>query len=268
MSTRFVQIDDLTLHVLESNKGDAPWYSQRKVYEERRSFLYKLLQREGFKTFVDVGANYGFISMLARLHLPSALILSIEADPRLANLIEQNFSVNNLDSPEVLNIIAADAAIDSTTFCLNPNSSLDNRVAFAGWQQVEVKSRSLGTLLSERQLEGPVFIKVDTQGYEPKVLRGLESWLGLRSDWFIKMEFAPKWLESQQHSPLELLEYLSERYDFVEYPERIRFNTVSLESLFDKKISRGQLVDFLSYVTSLNRDGLGWVDLLVRPKRV
>lgn len=131
MTTKLVEIDDIKLHVLEGNKGDAPWYSQRKAFEERYSLLYPILQRAGVRVFLDVGANYGFISLLARKFLPDANIISIEADPRLAPLIAQNFELNGLNQPEILNLIAGAKDAADSFFSLNPNSSLDNRVALA-----------------------------------------------------------------------------------------------------------------------------------------
>ncbi len=266
MKTQTIQVDDLKLLVLEENKRDANWYLQRKTFEERHSLLYPLLVKGGFATFVDIGANYGFISMLARKALPQAQIFSIEADPRLAGLIAQNFQLNGLDPPEVLNVIAGDRVNSDSVFCLNPNSSLDNRVAFAGWKSVPVSTLPMGTLLTERLVAAPVFIKIDTQGYETKVLAGMETWLLSRSDWLLKMEFAPNWLQSQQNDPLALLHYLIERFDIVEYPERLSYNTHSLHSLFDQKIKPIQLHHFLKHVMALNQNGLGWVDLLVRAK--
>lgn len=266
MITKTLQIHDIKLHVLEENKHDASWYLQRKTFEERHSLLYPLLQREGFSTFVDVGANYGFISMLARKAMPDARIISLEADPRLAGLISQNFKLNGMDLPEVLNVVAGDKDGELSTFCLNPNSSLDNRVTFDGWKEIQVPTRSVGSLLETRSITGPVFIKIDTQGYETKVITGLERWLSTRNDWLIKMEFAPKWLESQGHDPLDLLAYLAQRFDFVEYPERLPYNTPNLISLLERPITKHQLPQFLQYVVSLNQNGLGWVDLLVRQK--
>jgi len=131
---------------------------------------------------------------------------------------------------------------------------------------VEVPTRAVGPMLDQSKVEGPVFIKVDTQGYEPKVLAGIEQWLHSRRDWWIKMEFAPNWLESQQHDPLQLLHYLSDHFEFIDFPERLSYNTPDLDALFERPFQRDQLQDFLQYVVSLNRNGLGWVDLLVRPK--
>jgi hypothetical protein len=111
----------------------------------------------------------------------------------------------------------------------------------------------------------PTFLKIDTQGFELHVLRGLEPWLAARRGWVIKMEFAPQWLRSQGTSPAELLGYLLERYEVAELPARIAFGTPRLEALFGAPLSVDEIDDLLAHVVALDRGGRGWIDLLVRP---
>jgi FkbM family methyltransferase len=266
-STTQVQIHDVRVSVLDGN-GDGSWYQQRKVYEERASLLYTIIAAEGCRSFVDVGANVGYISLLARRGAPDLDLIAVEADPRLARLIKRNFRDNGLAPPDVVNAVVGDRELDATTFSLNPASTLDNRVHVDEWPQVTVPMRTLDSLLAERDLEGPVFLKIDTQGFEMHVLRGAESWLGRRSDWVIKMEFAPHWLRSQHTDPAVLLDYLLERYQVAECPERIPFGTSTIDALFTSPLSPGDAGTFVDHVVSLNRAQLGWVDLIVRPPRV
>jgi len=135
LDTKDISIGELGLRVLAANANDAPWYQQRKTFEEKQSLLYPLIRVQGFRNFIDIGASYGFISMLARRAAPAMRVLSIEADPRVAALIEANFALNGLAPPEVVNAIAGAECRDSAPFSLNPSSSLDNRVSMPSWQQ-------------------------------------------------------------------------------------------------------------------------------------
>jgi FkbM family methyltransferase len=263
--TTQVQIHDVRVSVLDGNQ-DGSWYQQRKVYEERASLLYTIIAAEGCRSFVDVGANIGYISLLARRGAPDLRLIAVEADPRLARLITRNFADNGLEPPEVVNAVVGDRELDATTFSLNPASTLDNRVHIDDWPQVTVPMRTLDGLLTERSLEGPVFLKIDTQGFEMYVLRGAEGWLGRRSDWVLKMEFAPNWLRSQDTDPAVLLGYLLGRYEVAECPERIPFGTSTIDALFGSPLSPGDARTFVDHVVSLNRAQLGWVDLIVRPR--
>lgn len=266
MDTREITIGELCLRVLAMNVNDAIWYQQRKVFEEKQSPLYALIRAHGFRNFIDIGANYGFISMLMRRAAPTMRVLSIEPDPRLASLIEENFLLNELTPPEVVNAIVGSECRDDVPFAINPRSSLDNRVTMPSWKQYSLPMRTMESILSERDVTGSCFFKIDTQGYERHVLVGMQQRLEERPDWLIKMEFAPDWLRSQGTDPLEMLRYLAGRYEVAEFPPRLPYNARSLASLFDQPLAAEELEAFLSYVVSLDREGLGWVDLIVRPR--
>ncbi|MEO6172764.1 MAG: FkbM family methyltransferase [Arenimonas sp.] len=264
METQLITIDDININVI-NNPNDAKWYAQRQVFEEKASFLYKLLGSEQYLNFVDVGANYGFISLIAKRHNPNLNMLVIEADTRLCGLIEQNFTINAIKAPVIINAIAGAETIQDSSFSINPSGTLDNRVHMPAWEKISVPTVRVSDLIERYLPHGKTFIKIDTQGFEREVLKGLYPFLCSNNNWTIKMEFAPNWLKSQNTDPLELLTYLGREFEIAEMPARIRFNTPTIASLFDKKLSPIQFPAFLNYVTSLNRSSLGWVDLLVRP---
>ena len=263
--TRRVHVNELCIEVL-ADMQDGNWYQQRKTFEEQASLLYRFIRDEGFRTFVDVGANYGFISILARKASPEMKLVAIEADPRLARMIKSNFALNGLEPPEVVNAIVGDRASPSSPFSLNPTSTLDNRVRVEQWSQIRVPMHTLGEIISGPALIGKTFFKIDTQGFELQILRGMESYLSRTKDWVIKMEFAPDWLRSQGTDPHALMDHLQLRYEFAEFPERIPYGTPGIDALFTAPIRLDQHQAFLDYVVSLNKAGLGWVDLIVRPR--
>lgn len=263
--TRQVDLEGIRVEVL-ADKYDGTWYLQRKTFEEKVSLLYRFVADEGFVNFVDVGANCGFVSMLARRAAPGINLLAVEADPRLARLVEANFVANGLQRPLIVNAIAGERDAPTSPFSLNPTSTLDNRVHVPDWQQISVPMLKGDTLLERHGVAGRTFFKIDTQGFELQVLRGLERYLACHDDWVLKMEFAPDWLRSQGTDPRALLDYLQLRYEFAEFAERIAFGTPGLDALFAHPIDVRRHDVFLDHVTSLNKGGLGWVDLIVRPR--
>lgn len=261
-----VQLYDLAFEVLGTAQ-DPGWYQQRKTFEEKASLLYPLLAAEGFERFVDVGANVGLVSLLARRANPGVQLLAIEADPRLAALARRNFRVHGLADAVLVNAAAGDRDADAVAFALNPGSSLDNRVVHGKWPSVHVPMRRLDGLLHRLGFDrGRTFFKIDTQGYELQVLRGLENVLTARDDWLLKMEFAPDWLRSQGTDPLLLLDHVMLRYEVAEFPERIAFGTPSTAALFAHPLGVADRHRFVAHVQSLNKNGLGWVDLVLRPR--
>jgi len=258
-----LQINELTFTALDAR--DLAWYRQRAACEETCSLLYPLVRRAGFTHWLDVGANYGLVGMLAARQ--GLQVLCVEADPRLVPAIERHFADNGLRAVAIVNAIAGAAPDPTTTFSLNPSSTLDNRVDMPNWEKLAVPTVALADVVAQHGFDrGPLFVKIDTQGFEEHVLAGLAPLLGRRDDWMIKMEFAPQWLESQRSDPTALLRALAARHQVVEFPERIVWGTPSLESLFACPIGADEVEAFVGYVRRLNHQGRGWVDLLVRPR--
>ena len=259
-----VNIDGLSLEVI-AGLHDAKWYTQRKTFEEKRSLLYPLIGAAGFANFVDIGANVGLISILAKRSCPSIRNVAVEADPRLVRLLRRNFRRHELALADVITAVAGDEELPATDFALNPTSSLDNRVRSADWPAIQVPMVRMDRVLDAAGVQGPTFFKVDTQGFERQVLEGLEPWLRDSPEWMLKMEFAPDWLRSQGTDPGELLAYIVQRYEIAEFPARVRFGTSSLESLFSIAIGAEEIDEFLAHVVAQDKRGRGWVDLILRP---
>lgn len=268
IESKQIDLEGLILEVL-ADKHDVVWYQQRKTFEEKVSLLYQFIRNEGFAQFVDIGANVGLITLLAKHASPRLHCLALEADPRLVELMQRNLRRHKLDDITVLNAIVGPEDQKDASFSLNPGSTLDNRVNVAGWEQVQVPMVRMATVLAKSRVAGKTFIKIDTQGFEYGVLQGLMPWLKSHSEWVIKMEFAPDWLRSQGTDPLELLTYLQDEHGFEisECAERVAFGTPNIDALFSYPLTRASRAAFLLHVVALNKGGLGWVDLLVRPRK-
>lgn len=260
-----VDLEGLCVDVLADN-NDASWYRQRKTFEEKASLMYPLIAERGFENFVEIGANIGLISILARRSNPSIRSIAIEPDPDLVRLLRVNFARHGLSDAEIVTAIAGSEEAAERDFSLNERSSLDNRVSADGWPTVRVPMTRVDALLRMLEVSGSTFFKVDTQGYERQVLEGLEGWLESSEGWMLKMEFAPNWLRSQGTDPLALLRYIQERWELVEFPARLRFGTRSLEALFSEPIGSERLEDLLAHTIALDKQARGWIDLLVRPR--
>jgi FkbM family methyltransferase len=265
---RELNVAGIPIKVL-ADKHDVQWYQQRKTHEERHSLLYGFLRSERFERFVDVGANAGYVSLVAALAVPTMRGIAIEADPRLVHLLRANLAKNlgsDAGRVQVVNAVVGDQDAAATGFSLNPGSTLDNRVTMPAWEQVRVPKWRLDSLLPRLGPYRRTFFKIDTQGYELHVLRGLESTLAAHKDWLLKMEFAPDWLRSQGTDPEGVLDHLQQRYEFAEFPERIPFGTPGVAALFAAPVPASDQRAFIEHVCSLSARGLGWVDLIVRPR--
>ena len=261
-----VKIRDIKLLLLKENKTDLWWYAQKSVFEEQASTLYKLISEGGFFHFIDVGANYGYVSLLVGKSSPKTNIQCIEPDVRLSRLIEENFIINGVPAPKIINAIAGDQSQLHSTFALNPHSSLDNRVTQGGWNQVPVATIRLDDRLFEIPPAERVFIKVDTQGYEPRVILGMNEWLKTRRNWIVKFEFSPFLIRSQGGDPLDFLTSMVGNFQCAEFPSRVPFKQMTLTQLFVSLLEERDVSGFVDYVESLGENLTGQVDLVIRSK--
>ncbi|MGX1484557.1 FkbM family methyltransferase [Streptomyces griseus] len=140
--------------------------------------LTKWLQRtlQPGDTFVDVGANIGYYSVLAsRLVGISGNVVAIEASPDFHTLLSANVALNQAgnvrtvseavsDRTEMLHFILASSA----------NMGANSIVPYAGEAEshVDVPARPLPDILSPAELAAARVIKVDVEGTESAVVGG------------------------------------------------------------------------------------------------
>lgn len=265
LKTTRIVVAGIELTLLD-NGYDKSWYQKRDAIEEVNSRWYSVLANEGIKTFIDVGANYGMIGAICAKNIDGLNVVAIEPDPRLVSLIDMNLSRNNVLDYTVIHAAVADISAESLSFSLNPKSTLDNRVDMTGWDKVEVPALTLDSLFEKGMISAPFYVKVDTQGFEKQVFLGAEKLLESSYEWIVKAEFAPHWLVSQGTDPVEFLTDIIKKYDVYESPQRYLFSAKFEMTGLGVPILKDDVNAFVAHVRSLNSAGMGWVDLIVRPR--
>jgi FkbM family methyltransferase len=138
-----------------------------------------------FKTVIDIGAHKGQFSLFSLEMFPSAQVYSFEplSGPRktLGQVLQgedriQIFpsAIGPTDTNSSMNVSARD---DSSS--LLPISENQNRIfpGTAAVCQEQVDVAPLNKFLSAEQLNHPVLLKIDVQGFEREVLDGCKSML-------------------------------------------------------------------------------------------
>ena len=149
------------------------------VYEPQVSHVVTALLGAP-STFVDVGANWGYFTLMAaRLIGPAGRVLAIEPDPRLADLLERNLALNGMTRVEV---VAGAAGADRAMRCLEGYAEgADNRGVsrirqdgtVALGMRYPVRTTPIDALLDERGMSVVDLIKIDVEGFEADVLEGM-----------------------------------------------------------------------------------------------
>jgi FkbM family methyltransferase len=244
-------------------------YQTREWHEEANSEFFNHVQRElKPELILDIGGNHGVAAVIAGAAMPQAHVVCVEPIPELYPYIEYNLVTNDIKSFEIIRGIVGEKVAEGKTFHLNPNGSGDSRVVAPDdkWEKISVVETSVTELIQKNGADKSLYIKVDTQGYEPFVMRGAEAALTKRSNWVMKSEFGPKWIENQGENPKDFLLYLLDRYNVTEYPGRYNFKIDYTDLISTVRLRKDEVDNFLAYVTSHYRDGLGWVDIIVSPK--
>ncbi len=264
---RKIKIDDITLTVDPLDEGGMA-YDCRQSFEERQNPFYADLANTLNPTVaVDIGANYGFTALVVKAWLPNAKQILVEPDVRVGRFLKANIGSQDPESVAIILAACGERDENTSTFSINPTCSQDNRIqGETGWTKTEVPMVTLDSLLKNCDNER-VYIKVDTQGFEPQVFEGAINYLNSSNQWLIKAEFAPHWLASQGNDATEFLLRLIRQYRVVEAPGRTRYMHDTIRSMFRHPLPESGATNFCEYAAKLNRDSLGWVDIYVAPQK-
>lgn len=142
-------------------------------------FLRRRLQPG--RVFVDVGANLGwFTSMASRWVGPSGSVVAIEAAPFLFEKLAAQVRVNGLENVRALNeAVGADSGWARIQAGPRTHTGLTRVVATNSPSVDEVPMRPLSALLSTDEIARCRAIKIDVEGSEYDVVRGMEGLLPL-----------------------------------------------------------------------------------------
>ena len=188
----------------------------RKSYDERMAMaISDMLVADS--VFFDVGANIGYFSLLASTELRGrGQVFAVEANTCLVEMLNESKSRNNLQNLEILNA-AAGSRPGSVDFQVLRSSG----VSFVGGEDsirnndkviksVRVSVLTLDSLLQRVEAGRRLVFKIDTEGYEMEVLKGMESIL-LRPDVQIIIEVSAMNLSRNNHTPSDIFEFLKSR---------------------------------------------------------
>jgi FkbM family methyltransferase len=171
-------------------------------YEPQETVVLRHLLRPGM-TFVDVGANWGYFTLVgAHLVGSTGHVVSVEADARAARTVRANIARNGLESVQVYDIAASDGpgllsfqeyepeAGDSGNFGVAQSTHV-----VGGRRQFEVAARALDDVLDEAGVTHVHVLKMDIEGGEARAIAGLRRRLSATLIDSISMELHPHHLQ-------------------------------------------------------------------------
>ncbi len=159
------------------------------------------------QTFMDIGANIGLYSVVAAGTVgEKGRVLSVEPSPENVAIFRRSLEVNGFKNVEV--VPGAIGEEDGTAVLfLNDLNKADHRLYNADGRDktVPIAVHSVDSLLRQRSLK-PDWFKIDTQGYEHKVWRGMRQFAASCGEGTqFLMEFWPWGIRKAGDDPVALL---------------------------------------------------------------
>ncbi len=165
---------------------------------------------EAGRTFVDVGANIGYHTLLAACK--GAKVVAIEASPRIYRMLAENVDRNGAGTVRVVNKAASDRAGTCSVYS-GPiqNIGLSTTVPQRGFAtEAEVEAAPLSDLLEPEEIRTTQMVKIDVEGAEDAVLRGMDRFIeAAPNDVEILVELSPRWWRDQTQTPRDVLRPLT-----------------------------------------------------------
>ena len=193
-----------------SKKGLALSISHYGTYEELESKIMEEKIEMG-NIVVDVGANIGLHTLnMARIVGNTGQVFAFEPDPSNFEILKKNVKINNYK-----NIILEQKAVGDKhgrTTLYQSDHPGKHRIFPQTEQaksQVQVKLTNLDNYFDSDMTDKINFIKIDVEGLEFSVLKGMKNILKNSKKIKILFEFMPENIMEVGFTPIELLNYLT-----------------------------------------------------------
>jgi FkbM family methyltransferase len=231
-------------------KGALMAFFKTKIFSLSSYKMMKRMKKIGVspKTIIDIGANKGQFSNLADYILNPNKIIAIEANPNL----EEDLNKNLL---HIKNKTILISGIGNYEGELPFNFNLDSQVssflevgpdrleAFPDDKNIEIRNipiAKLDSLIQISNIDEPILLKIDVQGFEKEVIEGainvLKSvrWILIETSFLNLYNGEPNFVEM-----LDILKSLGFHFkgpmNFHESPDK--FNIIEMDALFVKNES-------------------------------
>ena len=192
-------------------------YAEEGTWAERTNALLTQFFESRGGQYVDVGANIG-LTMIPVAHNLRVQCIGIEPEPVNFRCLNANIAANCRHADVTLHECAASVARGTARLEIAINGNgVDHRLRLADtpgllgetrWRTIAVKMAPLDDLVPP--YDGPLAVKIDTQGAEPYVVAGGSETLD-RADLVI-LEWGPYWLRRVGGDPSIVTDYLRRHF--------------------------------------------------------
>lgn len=179
-------------------------YDAYKSLTDRNILEFVRRQTSPGDAVVDVGAHLGFYTVrMARLVGPSGRVVAFEPERRTAETLRRRLSREGLSNVIVREVALADRPGDIDLYLGRIPADTRAYLHPAAGEHYPVAANTLEDELGRLSI-APVLVKIDVQGYEVRVLRGMGRLLSDQRLQALVMEFWPAALIAAGDDPAEV----------------------------------------------------------------
>lgn len=195
-----------------------PRYADGRLHEPGTTLMLIDLVREA-RCFVDVGANLGWFTVVAGLHMKAGEVHAFEMEDLSCDLVRRNVALNGLERVNVV-LSAVGAEEGEVSYPRRPDETEPNPTRRLSAPKPERRARRRGKELVrvpmislDRYFQGretwPDVVKIDVEGADLQVLRGMAQIIAQAKP-VLLLEVHPKSLRVFSHSVQDVMSFLEE----------------------------------------------------------
>ena len=174
-------------------------------------------------TIMDIGAGIGILTLFFRKLVGDAgMIYSFEPNSTAFSILNKNIEENALTNIQIENKAVSDTN-SKVSFILN-NSITGSRISRNDKDGISVDSISIDKYSIDNKIKKINFIKIDTEGYDLMVLKGMTAIIESNPELKIMVEYHTELLQEAGIDPKDLIKFLQEQ----------NFKIYDMGGLFDR----------------------------------
>lgn len=182
-------------------------------WDPATTMVFKRVVKAG-DTVLDLGANLGYYTLLAaRLVGATGRVVAVEPEPRNYRYLVENIRLNDYAQVEPHQMAVSDVS-GSTILYLDEHDSGGHSLRESAGSAAGVASTAVRCVALDEFL--PVgtrvdVVKMDVEGYEPRVLTGMERLLKENDRMVLFIEFFPRLIRDAGSSPEDFIREMTGR---------------------------------------------------------
>ncbi len=171
---------------------------------------------------IDVGSCYGQYALICSRLAFNGLVIAIEPNPYHFELLIKGIKLNNIKNIIPLNIALSDYKGTSKLFMCNNHieggtlfkDKLKQELNCEPDKEIDINVNTLDNILKELNIDYDTIdmIKIDAEGAEPKIIKGMKNVLTQSKNVILLAEYATHAITASSENSKNFVEYLINRF--------------------------------------------------------